>query len=528
MKLKNIVLVLALFVSLASSAFATQLPPDVKAFILKQNPSATIRFDGLIYYKDGTIYLPVVPSYLESVDDLKISYTYPAKKTFAQKPEVIIFNNNYSLLKLIKTNQGALTVCQYPDVPAIVKTGALPQDILVPKGLKFPDTLKGVLGNVEIPLISSNIVLKTPAKKKAPLPNAKNYANERLAVNSKLQNKLYFVTNYDSQYLKVFSSELADPLYSLKINGVPRDIKPISQGKYLLLTVNGKTTVDVIDIKQEQIAKEIDLGVQPSEIVVDSQGEKAYIASAPGKALFIIDLKSMTLKEKIKIVGSPEKIAISDDGSQIAYLDKDSCDVYIIKLDGTYANRLIANIPNTSKIIIKDDRFYSIIRTKQKLSAITYDLDKKFEEEELDASTSGKNEQTDILSGVVSGFNAMKPKPEAQLTKAPKTYATDEKDFEIGTKPTDMIVYKNKVFILCSQSNDIYVFDTNHQEITKVIKLPVSGFSRKLTQIDNSSVAIVTNVIENRYVVLDLEKEDSVQTIGINMPVNSITIIDRN
>lgn len=526
MKLKNILLALALFVAFASNAFATQLPPEVKDFILKQNPSATIRFDGLITYKEGTIYLPIIPSYLDKVDDISISYTYPEKMSFSQKPEVIVFNNNYSLLKLIKNKNGSLTVCQNPDIPTVVKTGALPQDILVPSGLKFPDTLKGVLGNVEIPLIGSNIVIKTPTKKKAPLPNTKNYANERIAVNSKLQNKLYFVTNYDSQYLKVFSSELADPLYNLKINGVPRDIKPIYQGKYLLITVNGKTTVDVVDVKQEQIAKQIELGVQPSEIVVDSKNEKAYIASTPGKMLIIIDLKTMAVKEKIKIVGSPEKIAISDDGTQIAYSDKDSCDVYIIKLEGTYTNRLIANIPNISKVIIKDDRLYSIIRTKQKLSVISYDLNKVFEDESTD-KINDKNDQTDILSGITSGFNAMKPKTEAQLTKAPKNYATDEKDFEIGIKPTDILLFKDKLFILCSQSNDIYVFDTNTQKINKVIKLPVAGFSRKLTQIDNSNIAIVTNVLENRYVVIDLDKEDSIQTVGINMPVNSITIIDR-
>lgn len=528
MKFKNVLLILTLFVISATNAFATQLPPQVKDYIMKQTPNATVRFDGLITYSDGTIYLPVIPAYLEQVDNLSVTYVYPNKSTFAKKAEVIVFNNNYSLLKLVKTPKGGVTVCQNLDIPIVIKTGSLPQDILVPRGLVFPDTLKGILGNVSVPLMSTNLVVKSPApnKKKVPMPNSKNYADEKLAVNSKLKNKMYYVTNFDSQYLKVFSSELADPLYSLKVNGVPRDIKLVSQGKYLLLTTNGKTAIDVVDIKLEQIAKQVELGMQPSEMVVDAKGEKAYVASTSGKTLFIIDLKTMTLTEKIKIIGSPEKIAISDDGSQIAYIDRNTCDVYIIKLDDSYENKLIANTPNVSKMLISGNNLYSIIRTKQELIVTNFDLDKTFDDKKDDINID-KDDASDILSGLTSGFNMVKPKTEPQLTSVPKYFTTGEKTFEVGIKPTDMLMYKNKLFVLCSQSNDVYVFDTNSQSIKKVIKLPVSGFSRKLTQIDNTNLAIVTNVLEKRYVVLDLDKEDSIQTVGINMPVNSITVVDK-
>ncbi len=529
MKFKNLITVLALLVFSTPAAFATKLPEPLKAFIVKQIPGANVRFDGLISLSDGTIYLPVIPAYTENTDKLSVTYTYPANLPLNKKPEVIIFNNNYSLLKLIKTQKGTLTVCQNQDIPMVIKTGYIPQDILVPKGLTLPDTLKGVLGNVQVPLYSAKIVAKAKAKpqtksKTAPLPNNKNYTSEKVAVNYKLKNKLYYITNYDSSYLKVFSSEQADPLYSLKINGVPKDIKPVENGRYILLTTIGQTNIDVVDVKLEQIAKQIELNVQPSEIVLDKNASKAYVASTPGKAIFIIDLKTMTIKEKIKIVGSPEKIAISDDGIQIAYVDKDTCDIYIINLDDSYENKLITNAPNVSKTLLNDNKLYLAIRTDKKLKVVSYNLNKSFEEEKSKSITNTDN--ADILGDLMSGFS-LKNKTEPQLTKAPKTFSTEEKDFEIGIKPTDMLLYNSKLFILCAQSNDLYVFDTTSQSIKKVIKLPISGFSKKITQVNNTNLALITNVLEKRYVAIDLDKEDAIQTLGINTPVNSITIVDR-
>lgn len=531
MKFKKLLLILTLFVISANSAFATQLPTPIKNFILSENPQATIRFDSLIILKDGTIYLPIFPSYLEKVHKLEVTYTYPNKANFKDKPEVIIFNTNFALLKLITTKNGVLTVCQNPDIPMVVKTGSLPQDILVPRGLVFPDILKGILGDVQVPLLNATNIVKTDAPKKQNLivQNVKNNnISEKVAINYRLKNKNYYVSNYNSQLLKVFSSDSPEPIYSLKLSGVLKDMQSVCGGKYLIILTNSQKQIDVIDVRNEYISKQIDLSVLPSEIVVDAQNDKAYVASFSDKSIFVIDLKEMKVKEKINVIGSPQKITISTDGTQLGYIDRDTSNIYILKLDGSYENKLIANIPNLSKMIINDGSLYSINRTEQVFKVTEFDLD-KFIPNETDNTEEFKNNDmtlSAVLDGIASGFKNPIPK-EKTLNTGPKYFSTNENIYKIGIKPTDMILYKNKIYILCSQSNDVEIFDTKDYKITKVINIPISGFSRKITPVDNSNIAIITNVLEKKYVVMDLDKEEIIQTVNIDMPVNAITVVDK-
>ena len=44
-------------------SFATQLPLEVKNYVLNNVPNASIRFDGLVTLPDGTHYLPLIPAY---------------------------------------------------------------------------------------------------------------------------------------------------------------------------------------------------------------------------------------------------------------------------------------------------------------------------------------------------------------------------------------------------------------------------------------------------------------------------------
>lgn len=537
MKLRKIFYSLVLMVVTASCALATALPPQVKDFILKENPKANIRFDGLITYEDGTIYLPVIPSYLDKVDSLKVTYTYPDKKPFSQSPEVVVFNNNFSLLKVFKNTKGILTVTGSQSLPISVKTGTLPQDLLVPKGLVLPENLKGILGNVEIPVLNANIVKDKTSYKTAPLPNKNDTSKSTSAIYSKLRNKIYFVTNFDSQYLKVFNSQLSEPMYSLKIDGVPRDIKSVCKDKYLLVITNTEKCINVVDIRFEYIAKQIDLGVLPDEIVVNDKVNKAYVSSVEDKSIFVIDLKDMKVEQKIKIIGIPQRLTISDDGAQLGYVDRSSSNVYILALDGTYENKLVANQSNISKIMINNNKLYMIDRTKNSLNVIDYMLansDDKTNDTEVNSKHSFKEGfmsgfKTAELENAAAASDAQKTAEaeKKELIIAPKSYATSQLSFSVGVKPVDMLLYKDKIFVLCAEQNEIAVFDIDSQKILKTIKIPVTGFSKRITRVENSNIAVVTNVLAKKYAVLDLDKASIIQTIGIEMPVNSITIVDK-
>lgn len=94
---------------------------------------------------DNTLYLPLFPARIVDTDKLEIKTTYPANKTLAAKPNVVIFNNDFVLLKVLTDTQGNKTVYKMANPPVELRSGLLPQDMLVPKGLIIPENLNGII-----------------------------------------------------------------------------------------------------------------------------------------------------------------------------------------------------------------------------------------------------------------------------------------------------------------------------------------------------------------------------------------------
>ena len=339
MKIKLLILTMLVFFFGVMDAKATVLPKEVKDYLVSQKKVPTVRFDGVVVYNEDVMYLPIFPAYETAVDSLKIVKTYPENKTMNDLPDMVLFNNNMSLLKVIRTGKDTLSVRNIPEIPVEIKTGLLPQDIMVPRGFVLPDSFAGILGNVEIPLIgSAKTSTFVTTKKSAPLPNGKHIIKTKNAdIPVPLKNKLFYVNNFQTEFLQVYSSEVSEPLYSLKTSGVMKDVKPVLGGKFLLAATRNQKNIDVIDVKNEYIVKHIDLTAIPSEIIVDDVNKKAYVASIKDESLSIIDLDTMTVKEKIQLVGSPQKLSLSKDGTKLVYSDVKTSKIYILDLQNNYS-----------------------------------------------------------------------------------------------------------------------------------------------------------------------------------------------
>jgi len=147
----------ALFLFTAMSASATTLPPYVVDVLKKEVPNATIRFDGLISMPNGVVYLPVIPSDSKKNPTGKIVVTYPSNKKLSQFPDVVLFDSNFALLKVIKNKAGQVSVTDSKNIPFIVKTGIFPQDLLVPPGFVIPEDMKIMLGDLDINVIATDV-----------------------------------------------------------------------------------------------------------------------------------------------------------------------------------------------------------------------------------------------------------------------------------------------------------------------------------------------------------------------------------
>ena len=535
MKIKSLLLSLFVFFLANLNVDASQLPKEVKNYLMAQKKVPTIRFDGVVTYNSDVMYLPVYPSYPKEVDTLKIVKTYPSNKTMDSFPEMVLFNNNFALLKVVKNGENSVTVASIPELPVEIKTGLLPQDIMVPHGLVLPDNLAGILGDVQIPLVGSAKSSSFVTRKTAPLPTGKRVVDTKIhSVPSALKNKLFFVNNFQTEYLQVFSSTVSEPLYSLKTSGVMKDVKPVFNGRYLLAATVNKKNIDVIDVVNEYVAKNIDLTALPSEIVVDDKNKKAYVASITDESLSVIDLESMSMKEKIQLVGAPQRLSLSSDSTKLAYTDMKTSNVYILDLVNGYENKLITKLPNITKMLLSNNVLYLIARTNPELRIVHFDLlqdneitkTKKQKKKEAAVREEEKADAEYITDDLVTDYTMSSENEDDSLSQNVKTYSTSIRTIKVGSKPVDLQERNGKLYVLCAGENTVYSYNVADESINSV-KLPVDGFAKTFALIPNSNIAVITNMSDLKYVVYDTNKNQALQTIPINDYINNITILDR-
>lgn len=478
--MKKLILTLLIIIIGANSVWAAKVPDNVKAVIRKDFANADFRFDGLITLPDGTLYLPLYPALVKKPEKLEVKSTIPADKTLKDKPDVVILNNDFSLLKVLMDIKGRKTVINMKEPPIEIRTGLLPQDMLVPTGLIIPENIKGIIGNLQIPTaldaglrITSEPFLERKTVKKSEA--GKNLVSKI----PQLENKTLYLSTCYSKNIQVVQGESSVPEYALAQKTIPIDMKATPDDKFLLVSTFSKTFVDVISLADERVIKQLDITSQPEEIVVDNLNNKAYISSEDTSSIYIVDLNTMTLKQKLKVKGMCEKLSLSGDGKKLFYTDKKNGDIWIIEIDNDFVVRNLGNFPNTSKIVSAQGKIYITSRTKNKLAIVDY-----------------------VTSALIT-------------------------EIDIEPKPIDMLLYKNNLFILSAQNNIVQVLNTETDEITDKISLNTAGFSTKIYRIKNTNIALVMDTKVNKYSVLDLDKKQVIKTNYLEVPVSNIAVVPK-
>ena len=463
-----------------TSAFAAKVPDNVKELIKKDFAKADFRFDGLITLPDGSLYLPLYPALVKKPEKLEVKTTIPANKKFTDEPEVVILNNDFALLKIITDTKGRKTVLNIKEPPLEIRTGLLPQDMLVPTGLIIPDNIKGIIGNLQIATAQdAGLRVKTEKLLEYKTTKTSQTTKNLVAKVPQLQNKTLYIATCYSKNIQVVQGEASAPEYALAQKNIPIDIKATPDEKFLLVTTYSKTFVDVISLADEKVIKQIDLTTQAEEIVIDKINNKAYVSSGGSACIYIIDLNTMTLKQKIKVKGLCSKLCLSDDSTKLLYADKKTNDVWVIELDNEFVIKNIGTFPNISKLAYTQGKVYITSRTKNRLAIFDY-----------------------ASLGLI-------------------------KEVEIEAKPIDMLVYKNDLYVLSAQNNVLQVFDTLTDELISTIYLNTNGFSTKIYRIKNTNIALVTDTKTDKYSVVDLDKRLVIKTNLLQIPVSSIVVVNK-
>lgn len=472
--MRKLIIALAIAAATSVSVYATQLPSDVKNCVSKEFPKTTFRFDGVIILPDGTVYLPLIPSKFDEKAEFKIDKTFPSGKTLAQKPDVVIFSNDYVLMKVLLDSKGNKSLAKLSDIPTELRTGLLPQDMLVPTNLSIPQNLKNIIGNLEIPTSKDSIVT-------APIVQPKTVSDNKINSLSQipqLKNKILYVSTNFSKNIQVVNPERKVPEYALQQNHIPIMIKGYDD-MFLLVSSYGKKSIDVISLADDKLIKQIEIKTQPDEIIMDYKNKIAYISSPEDSSIYVVSLDNMTLKRQIKLNGMCEKIILSEDGTKIFYNDKQTNTIWAVELDNEYLLKEIGRFPNVSKIAYVNGKVYITSRTKNRLAIVDY-----------------------ATGGLMS-------------------------ENSVSEKPVDMLVYNNDLFILGASENTIEVIDTKIDKLTHTIVLPTNGFSTKINKIDGTNLALVTDAKAGKYIILNLQTKEIVASNPIATPVSSIVVANK-
>ena len=473
--IRNLAIVI-LMIFFMTPCFAAKISDDVQKYIQQTFPNADIRFDGVITLPDGTVYLPLLPAKILSPEQIEVVQTYPAGKTFKDEPYVVILNNDYVLMKVLTDTKGNKTIYSIANPPQVIRTGLLPQDMLVPKGLVIPENLKAVVGNLIIDTVETPGIRIESTK-----PVVTQLSGSTLKTLSQLpplRNKNFYVSSPYSKNIQVLNLGAKTPEYSLKQNNVPISMKAYDD-QFLLVTSYEKPSVDVIALADDQIIKQLDTKTQPDEILIDNEKKIAYISSSTASTIYVVNLETMNLFKKIKIMGMCEKLTLSEDGTKLFYYDKKTRDIWAIELDNNYLLKEIGKFPNVSKIAYTNNKIYITSRTKNRIAIIDY-------------------ETVNLIA-----------------------------EFEICQKPIDMLVFHDRVYVLGAGDNSVQVIDAKTDELIASIYLNTDGFSTRLSYIDGTNIALITDTKASLYTVFDLGTNKALNSVPIDIPANSIVVTEK-
>ena len=466
---------LGIMLSLSAPVFAAQVPDNVRNFVSNDFPKTNFRFDGVIILPDNTLYLPLFPARIVDTDKLEIKTTYPSNKTLADKPNIVIFNNDFALLKVLTDTHGNKTIYKMANPPAELRSGLLPQDMLVPKGLIIPENLHGIIGNLEIKTVNDpgiRVENVTPRVEKISGSTLKT-----LSQIPQLKNKNFYVSSPYSKNIQVLNAGAKTPEYSLAQNNIPISLKAYED--FLLVTSYGKPSIDVISLADVQVIKQIYTKTQPDEILIDKNKRIAYVSSSEDSSIYMVNLETMTLTKQIRISGMCEKLTLSEDGSKLFYYDKKTREIWAIELDNNYLLKEIGKFPNVSKILYTNNKIYLTSRTKNRLAIIDYDT-----------------------IGLIG-------------------------ETEVCEKPVDMLAFHDRIYVLGAGDNSIQVIDAKTDMITDSIYLNTNGFSTKIYHIEGTNIALITDTKASLYTVFDLGANKVLKSIPIDIPASSIVATEK-
>ena len=147
--------------------------------------------------------------------------------------------------------------------------------------------------------------------------------------------------------------------------------------------------------------------------------------------------------------------------------------------ENQYRLKNIGKFPNISAIAFVDNQLYLASRTKSRIAIVDYST-----------------------LGLIAEFTTV-------------------------SKPVAMQIHNNVLYVLGAQNNKLQRINIDSSKVIDTIDIGTEGFSTGFKKIDGTDLAIIIDVKQNKYTVVDLVKGKVIRTYAMTVPINDIIIADK-
>lgn len=484
--IKKFALSIVLAGTFSMAAGATELPPDILRYIKNNVPGITVRFDGLVEFADGTKYIPVLPmSYQQTLTPSQVVMTIPSNMPLAAKPELILFANDFAMMKVIKSSSGVDTISNSPNIPLKVKMGIFPQDFIVPEKFAIPAELRILTGNLKIPVRDEINTKKTKTaanSKNAVIKNVNNHTFRSPELEAISKSKIYAVNFNASSIYDLSLIKPANIESNIQLPTISSDIKFSPDGRYILVTCFGTNSIAVVDTSSNKIIKYISVGEAPSSIFQMQNIGKIGVVNSRSSNITVIDAVNMVEEQTIPLLSRVESFAYSRETDTAFYNDPVSGKIYKTFLSEPEKNSaedsVVGIVSNISRMVVVGDKLYVLSRHDNKLYS----------------------------------FDTANNKLISQVPVPPK--------------PVDFVLSKDKdkLYVLSADSKTLAVIDVNSFTVQRTLNLTGNGFPKSIAVFDSGKLGFISYVNSPNLSVINFEKEAEIDVIPIAQPVSNIMV----
>ena len=126
--------------------------------------------------------------------------------------------------------------------------------------------------------------------------------------------KRLFATVESDHTLRIIDTGNRQTIATVKVSGRPNQCAATPDGKYVAVPIRDGDSVDIIDVKQEKIVKNLPIK-EPHNALNTGSNRYIYVSSMGGNEVDLVDLEKMDYASHIPVGGRPRPYVVSSDGN---------------------------------------------------------------------------------------------------------------------------------------------------------------------------------------------------------------------